>query len=297
MRKTFLFITLALSLSVTAQSVYVTSCREVAAGYYPELNSTASQMTFSTESHQGLTLMQMADQTKTVLSQDVCMEALFSADDQHVFYRVREMENNRMFQTVRSYHITAAQRQDLITRRRGINALQKFDNGVLFSCEEQLRKSTFGKSKAPIEAYVSNEDLKLVLYINGHRMELNPYKEAELNYVWASLSPDKSKIVFTTKYGTAVCNLQGQLIASLGKLNAPRWWDNNTLVGMVTKNDGYFFTSASIRMVSLDKRIDTMLTNSEMGICMYPSVAPQVGKIAFNTLDGKIYVMDVKISK
>ena len=40
---------------------------------------------------------------------------------------------------------------------------------------------------------VENEDLQLVLYINGERRVLTPHG-TDVNYIWQSLSPDKTRI-------------------------------------------------------------------------------------------------------
>jgi len=122
---------------------------------------------------------------------------------------------------------------------------------------------------------------------------LNPYNEEDINYIWSSISPDGTKILFNSKYGTAVCDLNGEIIKNFGHLNAPVWYDNNMIVGMYDKDNGHFITGSTIAIASLDGKINQELTDGKE-ITMYPSVAPKANKIAYNTIDGKIYIMTIK---
>lgn len=73
---------------------------------------------------------------------------------------------------------------------------------------------------------VDNENLDLNLYRNGEKVVLKPHGDA--NYIWSSLSPDQTMILFNTKYGTGICDLNGKEIINLGKdFDAPVWFGNN----------------------------------------------------------------------
>ncbi len=137
--------------------------------------------------------------------------------------------------------------------------------------------------------YVANEDLQIVLYHNGERKILAPHG-TDVNYVWISLSPDRTKILFNTLHGTGVCDLQGKEIVNLGGLDAPVWCGNDKVVGMFDTHDGDFFTSSCIAIRSLDGSIDQQLTDpKEFG--MYPAVSAQTGMIAYSTLNGEVRLM------
>ena len=97
---------------------------------------------------------------------------------------------------------------------------------------------------------VDNENLELNLYRNGEKVVLKPH--GDVNYIWASLSPNQTMILFNTKFGTAVCDLNGQEIINVGNINAPVWFGNNYIVGMNDQHDGYYFTSSNIVIASVD---------------------------------------------
>lgn len=70
---------------------------------------------------------------------------------------------------------------------------------------------------------VSNGENSYVLAPNGD----------DASYFWASVSPDGKHLVYVTaKYGTFVCDIEGQNVRSMGRMNAPKWLDNNHISGM-----------------------------------------------------------------
>lgn len=138
---------------------------------------------------------------------------------------------------------------------------------------------------------VENEDLKMVLYRNGERRVLTPHG-SDVNYVWMSLSPDRSRILFNTKHGTAICDLEGRELINLGTLDAPVWYGNDYVVGMFDAHDGHSFTGSAIVIRSVDGHQTQMLTDMrEFG--MYPAVSPATGHIAYNTLSGDVRLMQI----
>jgi hypothetical protein len=142
---------------------------------------------------------------------------------------------------------------------------------------------------------VDNENLDLNLYRNGEKTVLNPHGDA--NYIWVSLSPDKKMILFNTKYGTGVCDLNGNEIINLGQdLDAPVWYGNDYVVGMDDNHDGYYNTESSITMASVDGKVFLHLTAPE-GMGMYPDVDSQSGRIVYNTEDGNIHLLQLNLTE
>ena len=78
------------------------------------------------------------------------------------------------------------------------------------------------------------ENQKIVLTQNEHQTVLAPNGQED-SYYWLSLSPDGTRILYSSAHhGTCVCDLQGKLLHSLGRLNAPKWLDDNNVCGMHT---------------------------------------------------------------
>ena len=141
---------------------------------------------------------------------------------------------------------------------------------------------------------VDNENLELNLYRNGEKVVLKPHGDA--NYIWASLSPDQTMILFNTKFGTAVCDLNGNEIINVGNINAPVWYGNDYIVGMNDLHDGYHFTSSNIVIASVDGAERQELTDAmEMGY--YPDVDAQSGRIVYHTEMGQIRMMQLNLTE
>ena len=142
---------------------------------------------------------------------------------------------------------------------------------------------------------VDNENLDLNLYRNGEKIVLKPHGDA--NYIWSSLSPDQTMILFNTKYGTGICDLNGKEIINLGQdFDAPVWYGNSYVVGMDDNHDGYYNIESSIMMASVDGSLVQRLTEPE-GFGMYPNVDAKSGRIVYNTENGEIRMLQLNLTE
>ena len=142
---------------------------------------------------------------------------------------------------------------------------------------------------------VDNEELNLNLYRNGEKIILKPH--GDVNYICASLSPDKKRILFRSVKGTAICDLNGKELVNLGReINAPIWFGNDYVVGMDSEHDGYYNTAAAIVIASVDTKELQYLTNpADMGI--FPSVDAASGRIVYGTENGDIRLLQLNLTE
>ena len=153
--------------------------------------------------------------------------------------------------------------------------------------------------EAPVDASaalrVDNENLDLNLYRNGKKTVLKPHGEE--NYICASLSPDQTRILFRTKKGTAICDLNGNELVNLGtEINAPVWYGNDYVVGMDSEHDGYYNTSAAIVIASVETKEMQYLTDpADMGI--FPNVDAPSGRIVYGTEGGDIRMLQLNLTE
>ncbi len=145
------------------------------------------------------------------------------------------------------------------------------------------------------DTYVTNEDLKLVLYKAGKRTELYPHG-TDVNYIWSSISPDGTKILFNTRKGTGVCDLNGKELVNLGQCNSPVWYGNDYVVAALEENDGHNFTAGAVVILSLDGQLRQELTD-KAEIAMCPSVSYETGQIAYHDFDGNIHLMQINLAE
>ena len=153
--------------------------------------------------------------------------------------------------------------------------------------------------EAPVDANaalrVDNENLDLNLYRNGKKVVLKPHGEE--NYICASLSPDQTRILFRTKKGTAICDLNGNELVNLGtEINAPVWYGNDYVVGMDSEHDGYYNTSAAIVIASVEtKELQYLTDPADMGI--FPNVDAASGRIVYCTESGDIRMLQLNLTE
>ena len=173
--------------------------------------------------------------------------------------------------------------------------LQGFDmpDGIVAAVVSNEVKSPGIDPTAIVRPIVSNRNLKLQLTTGGVTRQFAPNGN-QYNYIWASISPSGKRILYyVSELGCFTCNLDGSDMVKLGELRAPQWLDDNTVVGMRDHDDGITITSSTIVTKTLDGTEQT-LTSDDM-IAMFPSAT--TNKIAFHTLEGEIYIMDITITK
>ena len=139
---------------------------------------------------------------------------------------------------------------------------------------------------------LTNEEGMLYLTKNGKKILVAPLG-LDYIYIWASLSPDQTKICYYVgERGCFVCDLKGENNQFIGfHCTAAQWYDNNTLVSMRAEDNGHNFTSSVLEAYTLDGKRQTLTDKSIMA--SYPYAID--GKIVFTDLEkGTAYMMTVK---
>lgn len=135
------------------------------------------------------------------------------------------------------------------------------------------------------------ENTKIALSRNGKKVLLDPLGDG--SYVWPSMSPDGRKLLaYDMEKGTLVCDVNGNNVLLLGRLDAPTWTrDGKWIVYMDDKDDGHNITSSEIWASSQDGSEKVQLTTTGRVLEMYPSCSPTENKIVCSSLGGELYVI------
>lgn len=135
---------------------------------------------------------------------------------------------------------------------------------------------------------------QLMITRNGKTETLSPNGQSGQSYLWPSVSPDGTKIVYylATK-GAYTCNIDGSDVKFVGNIRAPKWYNNEIVIGMNDKDNGEYVTSSSIVAYAADGSERQVLTESDK-IAMYPTATKDGSKIAFTTPQGEAYIINVK---
>ena len=224
-------------------------------------------------------------------------EPVFSPDGRYICFRSDEYSDKLRVSSLQKIDLKTGETVTLEKKSRNLtrpvaagNNVAYFANGLhqLKGFQDNILKSS------EKETYVLLEDLSPVLYINGVKRTLKPGGDG--SYIWVSLSPDKTKMLYyLVGKGTFICDLDGTILSSPGKLNAPKWLTDQIIVGMDDKDDGDKVISSEIvaSSVATGKRIN--LTSTAERNEMYPYPFPNGKKIAFRTPEGELYIMKIKL--
>ncbi len=181
-----------------------------------------------------------------------------------------------------------------------INAVRVENGEVKLNMQGRLMRSNIATrqiNSAPAsDVFVTEEDLKMVVYKNGVRTVVDPMSTStyDAQYTWTSLSPNKKKLLFVSGNYAYTSNLDGTGLVCLGAVHAPVWRGNDYVVGMEDHDDGHVFTASDIVIVRADGTNYQILKGVSGEINMFPSVSPDGSKIAYHNLEGKIYIMTIE---
>lgn len=224
-------------------------------------------------------------------------EPVFSPDGRYIFYRSDEYSDNRKYSSLNKTDLNTGNSEILESKSRNLTKPVTTGKSIVYMADGQHKVKGFQNNilKSSVEeTYVLTEDLTPSLFINGEKKMYKPGGDG--SYIWVSLSPDKTRMLYhLVGKGTFVADLQGNILASPGKLNAPKWLNNDIIVGMDDKDDGKRIVSSDIVAFSIQNNKRINLTSSQESNEMYPFPFPGGRKIAFRTSDGNLYIMNIKI--
>ncbi len=167
---------------------------------------------------------------------------------------------------------------------------------VVSNGEQRIHKVRPQQGVAPVSknTQVYIEDMQLMVARNGKSMRLSPNGVEEVSYLWPSLSPDGTKILYyVCDEGTYVCDLNGENVQFISfDCRAPRWYDDNTIIGMNDRDDDTHFTASSIVAFTLDGARQEL--TDEGLILMYPFCSAEAGRIVCSSARGGVYMLNIK---
>lgn len=192
-----------------------------------------------------------------------------SPDGQTVIYRESTFNNKHLRQSsLQSVNLTTGARQQLVKPTRDLQGYAVDATSVGAVNKGKFNKKAIGSAKAINVPVLSINKGQLMITINGKTRNLSP-NGTQFSYLWPSLSPDGTKVLYyVAAHGAYVCNLDGSNVQKVGKMRAPVWYDDNTVVGMMDQDDGEFIYASTIVAATLDGK--TQVLTDDSTIAMYP---------------------------
>ncbi len=297
MKKVLLALALCVSFSGMAQLVNVTSIDKVnipenAANKVAAISPQGDYILVTTDYNCGLTKYDLSTGATQVITQaqGAGFDTKISPDGNTVVYREKSTKNHLQMTAVKSKNLATGSEQQLVKPSRNVQGMTIDGNTAVAVNNGKIAKKAIAEGKAQVNAPVlSTKNFIMYVTKGGKTSELAPLGKS-YRYIWASLSPDATKVLFCCSgKGAYVCNLDGSGLVSLGNYRAPKWMGNDMIVAMDCQDNGEVFTSSEVLVLDLNGNRQ-VLTGDDV-IAMYP--LPADGKIAFSTPTGEAYIINI----
>lgn len=295
MKKVLLTVAVAMGLTAQAQIAEVVSTTQLLKGvdsgmYYPVLNEDGSKLLYSTENYRGLKMYDFKNDVSQKLTDEnrAGLHAVFSDDDTKVYYVSQTVKDRRNVRQAKAYNLAT----------REITPISSEGKQVArpIACREGVMAAVNGAIETVVKdaTAVRVEGSKLFIMRNGVEKSFSPI-ENSAGYLWESLSPDGTKVMFfAAGKGIIITDLDGNIVSELGNYETPVWYGNNHVVAMNAKHNGYQNISSQILILTVDGSQKQELTKPE-SMTMNPTTSFEAGKIVYNTIDGRLYQMNINL--
>ena len=223
----------------------------------------------------------------------------FSADGQTIYYRTSIMKDRRNYFSLVGHNTITAEKTVFEAEKRELSPPQKLVSGnISYTLNNNIHAIESGTSKrnevlsAPSAQIHKSRSIRIIQGAEDKTIQ----PKGEGLYLWPSISPDGTKLLFTMAgVGTFISDLDGNIISELGLANAPSWSpDGNWIVFMRDTDDGYTFTDSDIYIASTDGSVVENITGTSNIIELYPNWSYDGNKIVCSTDTGDIYLINLE---
>ena len=305
MKNIFLLLLVLASQVAFSQGIKVLSNEEIplsgSKGYFnPVLSPTGDYMLVTSANLQGIQKYDFSTKKLTTVTTEAGAGygLQISSDGNNIVYRTKEYKGRLSYTSLKSLNLETGKETVLINQTRNLEGTAVKDGTVLAIDNGKLKVQRIAGKKLAVNPPVSSiKDGKLYVTQGNSTRLVSPLGK-NLNYLWNSVSPDGTKLLFyVVEQGKSyVSNIDGSKPVSLGTLRAPKWMGNDWVTGMVDFDNGYVTTASIIVAVTADGTLRKNLTDRSI-IAMSPTPSADASKILYNTGDGKVYLMSIEITK
>jgi Tol biopolymer transport system component len=303
MKKVFLY--MLISSALLAQNISVVKTEMLThtddgGFFYPAASKSGSKILLTSDNYLGLWLLDV--NTKNIVQLNnytgAGYNARFTASEEEVIFRKDDFSQKKKYSSLIIQSLNNMNEIVIEANTRNLSEVVVLKNGnAAYTKEEKLHVAEINSGKSLSaslnEPVVYIENGAVALFNNGSKKILKPLGEG--NYLWQSISPDGTKLLFTAAgKGTFISDLNGKIISSLGYANAPQWSPNGKyVVYMNDKDDGHKLLSSDVYVVGADGQYRTRVTSTADAIEIYPAWLTS-NKILYGTTEGVIYSIELK---
>lgn len=305
MKKLLLTLAALAAMTVQAQQFEVVSNQQLSVGateiFHPVFTPDGNSLLVTSANYDGLGIVNIAKKSyqKITDMRGAGYKVAISEDGKTVI--ARKIDDDIQGLSLYAIDLTTLSKTLIAHKVDHLNAVNFVNGKLTYAVGGQATTKAVTRPVSAVEmpdgVYVTEEDLKIVVYNYGRRIELDPLKGQhgtwDPQYCWTSLSPDKTKILFHCANNSYVCDLNGKNVINLGEMGCPQWRGNTHVVGHNEDHDGYYLTKGEIIIIGADgKNLQQLTTSSD--IKTFPTVSADGSKIAYHTEDGKLFLMTIK---
>ena len=256
MKKLFLLIAVLClwTMNATAVGVKTGSPKTLvdSCGFFPQLSNDGQWLLYSPTEGTSLMLKNLMTGAVTTVANKGYpgFDAIIGKDGKVYYVTQQRKKNGLVYRTGHCYDPATGKDKVVLKAQHGRVQPLQAAQGVVINGEKNVYHSS---KQVGAWAYTRGDVLYLVDDA-GTRRALQPVKESN-GYLWASLSPDGTKVLFeAASKGLYVCDLNGEIIADLGEFLMPCWYNNDYIVAM--SNAGNVRLSGShIWLLSVDGEV------------------------------------------
>ena len=221
-----------LALGATAAGVKPGSVKTLvdSCGFFPQLSPDGQLLLYSPTEGTSLMLKDLVTgSVKTVASEGYPgFDAIFGVDGKVYYVTQERKKNGLVYRTGHCYDPATGKSTVVLKPQHGRVQALNATSGTVINGERQVYQSN---GRVGAYAYTRGDKLYLV-DATGVTRALQPVKDSN-GYLWASLSPDGTRVLFeAASYGLVVCDLNGTIISELGEFLMPSWYNDNYIIAM-----------------------------------------------------------------
>lgn len=287
---------LVASLSMNAEVFNVGNIQKVeTAGLVDKPVLSADGSFVVARSAKGLDKISLANGAKeTLVEGEGLYNVAISPDGSNVVYTRPSFNKNHLrYNAVERVNLNDGKKDVLVKASRNLSAGAAVTNGTVAVVNNgRMQTKAIGVNTKDVRPVVAIYQGHLTVTQNGKTVNIDP--QGRGSYLWPSLSPDGTKIVYWCVYkGCFVCDLDGSNARSLGNLRAAVWAGNGAIIGMKNVNDEEGAIKASSLVAADIATGETQELTADNVVAVFPSVNAAATRVAFNDLEGNLYYFDI----
>lgn len=218
-------------------------------GFFPQISPDGRMLLYSPTEGTSLMLKNLVTGELTTVSSTGYpgFDAIFGHDGKVYYVTQQRKGNGLVYRTGHCYDPATGKDKVVLKAQHGHVQAINATSGTVINGEQQIYHSN-----GNVGSWVYTRGDKLYLIdAAGNKRAMQPVMDSN-GYLWASLSPDGSKVMFeAASRGLVICDLKGKVLAELGQFLMPSWYNDEYIIAM--SNAGNARLSGSrIWLISVD---------------------------------------------